>query len=604
MQYLVIIIFLFLFLGYETTLKKVYVSADTIRTESNNGYHLKKKVVIPGGHYQEPYVISNPDTEYVLNEDITADGTAILIKASKIVLNLNGKKILYNQKIPGDGVAIGEWNKTDITITNGSVIQGAALSEGDQYGVGNNPLRTTPFYVEKLRIANVHVRYGGRDVGGIIATASNSIFENNIIEDLWTLGTLKNRHQGVDALAGSKHSAIDTNNIYRNNSIVRCRHRGISMGNKATAYNNKVVINSLATNSTGIAIGRDSKVYKNTIIGEGEHPIGIFYVFKEGGVDIYNNTIDVQTTRIGDEYEAGGGNFAVGFRTTWGGNNINFHDNTITVRTDAAFKGSRSSTGAPVVVNGKGRGLMVGVNAGESAKFSNNTISVLDKDGKGKAFGIACTGGNVGEMVFEGNVVTSNILNVALGDEYGACGGHPLFIRNTFIKSGNFPRYQTVASELGGYFEGTGKFVANIYKEGASQENININAAGQGQKSVYFGRELTVQLQANSERDTTGAAFKLVNGGDTSDLMVKLDSDRKAKLFLYDYELHNRESKSVKTQKFASQAIQLIDGSEIFSTKPGALSLMSEKPSSSKSHLLDLYKVDVAVSDFKVLVSF
>src|SRR6056297_2014784 len=46
---------------------------------------------IPGGEYQEPYIIDQPDTEYILDGNIIADGDAILIRASRVVINLNDK---------------------------------------------------------------------------------------------------------------------------------------------------------------------------------------------------------------------------------------------------------------------------------------------------------------------------------------------------------------------------------------------------------------------------------------------------------------------------------------------------------------------------------
>ena len=212
------------------------------------------------------------------------------------------------------------------------------------------------------------------------------------LEDTWNIGTMKNRHQGKTAIG------IGDEALVRNNIIINARQGGVGTGNNSEIYGNTISINSMATNSAGVGgyKARNVKVHHNTITGRGEHPLGIAFVSAgTDSIEVYHNTIDLQTTRLGDEYAASGGNYAVGFRTTWGGNNIRFHDNTITVRTDSAYQGTRSSTGEPVVVNAKGRGLMVAVNAGEKARFYNNSISVLDKDGSGKAFGIACTGGNV-----------------------------------------------------------------------------------------------------------------------------------------------------------------------------------------------------------------
>ncbi|QSV45043.1 hypothetical protein [Geobacter benzoatilyticus] len=553
---------------------------------------IKGKIYIPGGIYSKPYKIVMSNYEYILESDVYADNSAIIIETSNIILNLNNHKILYNIKSNGEGISTGSWNNKNIVIINGHIEQGPAMSEGDQYGVGNNPIRMTPYGVSKLIISDLIVSYGGKDVGGIVVSSRNSFFKNNTVVDKWQNGYFKNRHQGVNALAGAMGSSDFVNNVYIDNNIVNCRQKGIVPGNGSYVVGNKVSINSLATNSTGIAPGIGCKVYNNTIIGRGEHPIGIFYVSKAGNVEIFNNTIDVQTTKLGDEY--GGnqkcldpatpcGNYAVGFRTTWGGNNINFHDNTIIVRTDSAYKGTRTSTGEPVVVNAKGRGLMVAINAGEKSRFYNNKITVIDKDGTGKAYGIACTGGNLGEMIFDGNTVTSNILNVALGDEYGACGGSPLFYRNTFVKADNYPAYKTIASELGGYFEGTGRFVSNIFLGGASDKNINNNLAGKGRKSVHFGREMTATLQDTvASTPIAGAVVTLQNGGAPFDSTATTDALGTAKLIVYDYELHNADSTSNKilARKLAPHTMHAVIGSDTFITvldkSPAALDLMND----------------------------
>lgn len=511
--------------------------------------YVTNTVHIAGGTYTTPYIISTPNTEYILDGDIMANGTAIAIRASKVVLNLNGKSITYNQTIPGEGVTVDAYNITDIAVINGSIIQGAALSEGDVYGAGNNPVKTKG--VQRLQIAGIHAKYGGRDVGGFKLLAYVSIIEDNILEDLWSRGTLKNRNQGVDAVTCASGTGA-TWNIIRNNTIINARQRGITAFGQDIVYGNTISINSLATNSYGI-FGyqtKNVKVYNNQITGRGEHPIGIGFVSTgTNNIEIYNNTIDIQTTKLGDEYGGNAacfnsatpcGNYAVGFRTTWGGNNINFHDNSITIHTDSAYQGTYSPTGQAVVVNGKGRGLMVEVNAGESSRFYNNIITTLDKDGTGKAFGIACTGGNVGDMTFEGNTVTSNILNVALSDEYGACAGYPLFIKNTFVQAGNYPAYRTIAAELNGYWEGTGRFISNEYKGGAAENKLGMNFQyANKNKSIIFGR-----LMEGLVRDAYGAAMpniaiKTYYGNNILQTQATTGADGKSLFMVYDYELNN-----------------------------------------------------------------
>ncbi len=461
--------------------------------------YVSSTIHIPGGYYSSPYIINSYNTEYILDGDIIAASTGIAIRSSKVVLDLNGHAITYNELSPGEGVYVDGWNLTDIAIHNGSIIQGTAMSEGDQYGDGNNPIRGNA--VSRLQIARINAVYGGRDISGFEVTMADSIVEENTIKDIWSFGTFKNRHQGTDCIDGS----AGLNNIFRNNILVNCRQRGIQTNNGAQVYGNNITINSLGTNSYGI-FGwsvQNVKVHDNTIVGRGEHPLGIGFVnYDTENIEIYNNSIDVQTTRIGEEYAGATcfdpstpcGNYAIGFRSHRGANNLNFHHNTISVTTNSAFSGSYSPTGEPVLVNGKGRGLMIGSNPGLSATYANNTVTVLDADGTGDAFGLVCTAGdNEGveqyNMHFIGNTVTSNIANVVLGDSYGACEGYPLFKNNTFIKADNYPAYNTIASKLDGWYMGTGLFVDNVFQSGASRDSIDIQPGGASMQSVYFGHD-------------------------------------------------------------------------------------------------------------------
>jgi chitinase len=582
-------------------------------------------VHIAGGNYATPYIASTPNTEYILDGDITADSTAITVTANYVVINLNGHTITYNQVSPGEGVNIGTWNRNNIAVVNGSVIQGAALSEGDQYGRGNNPVsgfsNGTMYGADYLQVANLYVRYGGRDVGGVIGAGDNGLFEENTIEDTYEFGTLKNRHVGVPALTGTRN-VIKRFNIYRNNTIKNSRHRGIDVGDDSETYGNHITTRAIATNANGIGTGtRNILVHHNTVIARGEHSIGIAF----GGtstplllsnIEIHSNYIDAKTTALGEEYGGTGnpdpavvygGNNAAGFRTTWGGNGINFHDNTIIVISDSDYLGTYSPTGAAARINTPARGLMVMLMEGETAIFQNNTITALDKDGTGDAKGIAVTGygyeygGNNSGMVFRGNTVTSNLLNVALGDAYGAGPGWPLFIQNTFVKSGNHANYATIGSGLGGYYVGTGKFVSNTYQGGAAETSLKMNfgnhpTATNAWKSIMFGRlmtatvknssdvpqsgiSLTTHSQLGDSRSVTydvGTGKPYLNGvqtfttptnsqlpvaGNTANTLVTTDANGQAQFIVYDYELNDigtpHNSPTVNTVYYRPHTIEL-----------------------------------------------
>lgn len=549
-----------------------------------------RSVKIPSGHYAAPYQAKQANTEYILQGDITADGTAIQIRADYVVINLNGHTITYNMTSPGEGIEPGAYHYDHVSIRNGSIIQGpkvvgrivsaeivsggsgytpgdvltlagdrvlenatasvsatdangtvqgitlnsagagyetsyriqdawngydpagvvggsgkgaqikitATSTEGDIYGVGLSAISASPVPMDHLHVANVYIRIVGRDVGGIVANSAHALVEETTIEDMYHVGTVKHRHQGVDALTLTKNTKAP-GVVYRNNTILNCRHRGIAVPDGGTAYGNHITTRTIATNGAGIGISLvGTTIHSNTVISRGQHPIGIFgYNAKGlGNTNIYNNYLDSRTTELGFEYGSAflanpnatiTGNAAVGFRTTWGGNGINFHDNEIHVATDSRYTGIYTPTGATAYINARGRGLMVGIKAGEKALFRNNSITALDKDGTGLAYGIACTANYSDRLFFIGNKVTSNVTNVALGDEYSLCKGFPLFKGNTFIKAGNHPAYRTISVQARGLSDAEARIVDNIYLHGASIDSLELNPSGFGTVDVYFG---------------------------------------------------------------------------------------------------------------------
>jgi len=551
---------------------------------------IKHRVQIPAGHYANPYQVTQPNTEYILQGDMTADGTAIEIRADFVIINLNGHTITYNLISPGEGVRPGTYHFDHVSIRNGSIIQdpktmgkivkteivsvgagynvgdtlclagdrimenatatvsavenngtvteivltspgagyetsyyiqdawngydpagvtggsgrGAQIkvtgtsTEGDIYGVGMSAISASPVPMDYLHVANVYIRIVGRDVGGVVANSAHALVEETTIEDTYHVGTVKHRHQGVDALTVTKGTRAPEV-VYRNNTILNCRHRGLAVPDGGSAFGNHITTRTIATNGAGIGISLvDTNIYNNTVISRGQHPIGIFGYNEKGvgNANIYNNYLDSRTTELGFEYGSAfladpnatvTGNAAVGFRTTWGGNGINFHDNDIHVATDSRYTGIYTPTGATAFINARGRGLMVGIKAGDKATFSNNTITVLDKDGTGLAYGIACTGNFADKLFFIGNTVTSNVTNVALGDEYSLCKGFPLFKGNTFIKMDNYPSYRTISVRAGGLIDAEARIVDNIYLDGASIDSLDLNPSGFGVVDVYFG---------------------------------------------------------------------------------------------------------------------
>lgn len=463
-----------------------------------------KTINIPGGNHSAPFQAAQANTRYVLQGNMIADGTAIEVKASYVIIDLNGYTITYNQVSPGEGVTLGAYNLHHIAVRNGSIIQGAAMSEGDQYGRGNNPVGTYNTALggnrsaSNLYVANLYVRYGGRDVGGIICAGDNGLYEQNTIEDTYEFGTLKNRHQGIEALTGTKNITT-TGNIYRNNTITNSRHRGITTGNNTESYGNKVGLRTIATNAAGFYqyAGQNIIIHDNTVIGRGEHPIGIMAGGGSGAknYDVYNNYIELKTTSLGEEYGSQytsnptatyTGNAAAGIRVTWGGDNLNFYNNQITIETNAKYTGTYSPTGSTAYINGGGKGLFIGINAGETATFTGNTISVTG-DGT-YTYGATCSYNFSDGLFVLNNLITSNLYNIVIGDDYGACNGYPLFQGNTLIKAETSAGYSAIINTYNDVDRhAQARFVNNSYQNGASETSISLRPQNGGLTDVYFG---------------------------------------------------------------------------------------------------------------------
>lgn len=572
-------------------------------------------VNVPGGHYATPYIANQANTQYILQGDINAEGSAIAISANYVIIDLNGYTITYNISLKGEGVAAtGGYNH--IAIRNGSIIQslinagkivsvaignggsgyatgdvltldgpkidaqvtvnsvdevgmitgielttpgsgfevtanyrdpngfqgpvtggsgsGAVInvtetiSEGLLYGNGRNPISTcTATYPncrnsDYVHIANLYLKYGGRDVGGIRWPGVNGIIEQVTTEDLYEFGTLKHRDYGVAGIFSGTYSII------RNNTIINTRHKGIHTESGANIYGNNISLRSIATNSFGI-LGyntQDVVTYSNTIIGRGEMPIGIGYV-SEGtnNIEVYNNYVDVKTTALGEEYASAyyqnpeatyTSNNAAGFRTTWGGNNLSVHDNEFHVTSETNFIGTFSPTGAVARINGQGHGIWAGILESETAVFYNNKITAMTDSSDGAINGIACLHNFSDGLFFIGNTVTSNLTNIAF-DQYGTgCQGFPLFKGNTLIREGSFARYDTIADRFTGYWNNTGRFVDNIYQNGATEDNIDLNPEGSKSLSVYFGSVIDGEYKYS---------YRLHDNNNTSNVLLREDFD-------------------------------------------------------------------------------
>ncbi|MCC6347924.1 MAG: hypothetical protein IT388_12110, partial [Nitrospirales bacterium] len=432
-----------------------------------------------------PATLDRPDTEYVLQNDVAAEGTAFTIKASNVTLNLNGYTVTYGTRDAeaAYGVSVEGEKRENIALLNGKIIQG----EGECRGKPASGKNCNPVYAYEtfgMEIGGVEIIWHSADTHGIhLQWGRDAHVHHSVIRDLGT--EVKDRHQGIDAVSAGR-----VVNAKVHHTIVRTRQVGIRVGEGGEVYNNEVHIDSRVTNSVGVSTA-SGMIHHNKVFGSGVHPIGI-WPGRNGKV--FSNYVEVRSTRKGGEY---GDTGAACLRMTWGtGDGVEVMYNTFLLRASRDYKG----TG----FNSWGRALFVGLpGAEQKAEFHDNVIVALNDDGEAKAAAIAVVCDNMSSsLIFRNNRVESNWANVLLADSYGFADGYAQFIDNTFVKRDNHSSYKTVKS---GYSSrpSTGTFIGNTMENGASLENVDLEFSGKGKKEIRRGRHLTVEV-----RDASGAPVR------------------------------------------------------------------------------------------------
>ncbi|MFO0754797.1 MAG: carboxypeptidase-like regulatory domain-containing protein [Thermodesulfovibrionales bacterium] len=432
-----------------------------------------------------PATLDQPDTEYVLQNDIATEGTAFTVAASDVTLNLNGYTVTYGTRDAeaAYGVLIEGEKRKNVALVNGRIVQGEGECRGKP-GTGKNCNPVYAYETFGLEIGGIGISYRSADTHGIyLQWGRDARIHHSVVRDSGT--EVKDRHQGIDALRAGR-----VVNAHVHHNVIRTRQVGIRVGEEGEVHHNEVQIDSRVTNSVGLSM-QSGSLHHNKVYGYGVHPIGI-WPGRNGKV--FSNYVEVQSTRKGDEY---GDTGAACLRMTWGtGDGVEVMYNTFLLRASRDYQG----TG----FNSWGRALFVGLpRAEQKAEFHDNVIIALNDDGEAKAAAIAVVCDNASpSLVFRNNRVESNWANVLLADSYGAADGYPQFIGNTFVKRDDYSTYRTVRSQYSSR-PSTGVFTGNTMVNGASLENADLEFSGKGKKEIRVGRRLAVEVQ-----DASGAPLR------------------------------------------------------------------------------------------------
>lgn len=422
-----------------------------------------------------PFRLDQADKTYVLTEDVVAPGVAFSIVATGITLDLNGHTVTYNDD-PNVGPDADAQREFGFIATQG--VQGVRCSYGTRgsarllngtirQGKGNGAYGSVPVMFRGEEIAGVTIEYHGSQVSGIHNETKR--VHHNVINDLGS--ELSNRHQGVDAIGGASE--------VHHNLIQRARQRAVNAISGSKVYRNEIYVDSCTTNSFGVMCYKTTKatVTENRIFGRGYLMIGIGTV-SDGVADIKvsRNFIHVQSHKPDERWaEYGAQSGAYGVRVTWGGKNIEYADNVIVSR-------------------GRDGGMVRGVwycptPKIENVTFKRNLIKVeVENDASDRWGAIVISGENTPEALpglFEGNTVWSNFCHVRLGEEYGT-GVNARFVNNTFIRTGNDPRYATVICGYHNFNNEGSVFLDTKLEGGASFDKVKWE--GTGRNNFKVGR--------------------------------------------------------------------------------------------------------------------
>jgi hypothetical protein len=438
---------------------------------------------IPGDLGKPPYLLDQPNSFYVVTEDIVADGTAFDIQADNVTLDLGGHTVLHGNKLIEDldnellqksGVGVrrkGSSKQSGIKIFNGTLKQGIAQNNTDYYPakvmvhpdedrlkiLGKN--MTKGFsnielsFCGNVEIAGVTGEYRWSQTWGM--RFENAFGKYNIHHNICLdKGTqMFSRHGAGGARSiGFVYSASEDSNHEDNeidvhhNLIKRTRQNGLNVAQRI--YENEIYVDSWVVNSFAISPPAEGgQVYGNQIFLTGYYACGILWATKD--LNVHDNFIHMESIstmierpnkgrRLIEDW--GEQDVLAGMRLTnydKGGQereNLVYSDNVIfgRCRGDVEMRGTEFFSDYSI----------------QNLICKGATIKIMEEDTLVRKAACVDTQGAFNDrskhlpLYYKNCTLISNRCNIRFGDEYGRGSNHR-FISCKIIKEGNQPDYHT-----------------------------------------------------------------------------------------------------------------------------------------------------------------
>ncbi|MEW6294782.1 MAG: NosD domain-containing protein [Candidatus Diapherotrites archaeon] len=486
--------------------------------------------------------LDQPNTTYVLTQDVSSADSCFFVYGDNITLDLNGHKItyatgskqnscstyigtvsgnichyaVYNSDnpttIPDTPAPYnGRWNlmANNFTLKNGIIGQGngGASHSTAIYWASSN-----------AEFANLTVTVNGNDSDNLYTTGSNHIHHNNFINESTVV---TNRHQGREVIYSS-----GTDSLIHDNKIVGGPQNGIRTGSflaRSTAkiYRNDIRHNAVVTNPYGITVllADNYEVYDNNIIPVNGRGI---MLWESHYGKIYNNYIEVKDLPNGEYAQ---GLQSTGIRLRQGASYNKIYNNTIIAIAGEPYThaiGLRPSTvySSPTY-----------------NEFYDNNVTAITTSPNFKAEAVSIEQPlpmtYPSREVFRNNILTSNNVNIALGEYDGGAMGVE-FISNKLIKGSNPINYNMITVGYDVVNVSDVNLLDSTFENGASYNNVLFQGTG-AQRIITIQWYLDILVQNQSGTPLSGAVVSIKDSTGATVFSGTTDATGKVRAILTQY---------------------------------------------------------------------